>query len=78
MEIKQLRVKTIEVFRTVNKLKPSYMKDTYSPKQYIYLNIIYRLMLFIDLYFNILLFPRQHKILSGHCRMFLLFYLVFV
>ena len=74
MEIKQLRVKTIEVFRTVNKLKPSYMKDTYSPK----LNTIYRLMLFTDLYFNILLFPRQHKILSGHCRMFLLFYLVFV
>ena len=74
MEIKQLRVKTIEVFRTVNKLKPSYMKDTYSPK----LNTIYRLMLFIDLYFNILLFPRQHKILWGHCRMFLLFYLVFV
>ena len=54
MEIKQLRVKIIEVFRTVNKLKPSYMKDTYSPK----LNTIYRLMLFIDLYFNILLFPR--------------------
>ena len=33
---------------------------------------------FIDLYFNILIFPRLHKIYLGHCCMFLLFYLVFM
>ena len=32
MEIKQLRVLAIEIFKTVNHLNPNYMKDIFTPK----------------------------------------------
>ena len=34
MEIKQVRVLAIEIFKTVNNLNPNYMKDIFTPKLY--------------------------------------------